>query len=320
MRRKPEEDPKMTIEKLREIKQSLGLTNHDISEISGVPFSTVQKVFSGTTRSPRKETILTLERSLRLPELLDDPYIKKLVAQPDGSGSADGDEPGTSGLPFDSSDMMRDGGAGTASRVGEVSPEYHTAAGAKRGKLDPDHLDRQGAYTANDLRRLPDNVRAELTDGFITIMETPSTIHQKLVLYIADQMLPCVEKHEECELLIAPVDVMLDRDDRTVVQPDLLVICDRGKDKVKNIYGAPDFIVEVCSPSTRKRDMIDKLGKYEHAEVREYWIVDPELESIIRYDFTDGLKMSQFTFNDKVTVSISGGECEVDFREVKAHL
>ena len=310
----------MSIQILKEIKQSLGLTNHDIAVVSGVPFSTVQKVFSGTTRSPRKETILALEKSLQLPSLLEHPYIKNLISQSDRNESDNTQTEHTAASGIDPSSFLIEKCNSTASIVSEMLPEYHTRSNNKYPKLDINNLDRQGSYTVKDLDRLPDNIRAELIDGVIIVMEAPSTTHQKILISILSQLYPCVEQHEECELLAAPVDVQLDCDNKTMVQPDILVTCDKKKDKIKNIYGAPDFIIEICSPSTRRKDMIDKLRKYDNAGVREYWIVDPESESITKYDFTKDMHMNQFTFEDTVNVSISDGKCEIDFKKVKAHM
>ena len=310
----------MTIEELKEIKRQYGLTNYDISQISGVPLSTVQKIFGGITRSPRKETILTLQRSLSLPALIENPYITQMFEGNDDLTPSPAETPYTDDESAGTAYSIDGTGSSTASHVGETLPEYHVRPKGKRNVLDINHLDRQGHYTIKDLQHLPDNIRAELIDGVITIMEAPSTTHQKIVLYITSQLLPCVEKHPECELLFAPVDVQLDCDNRTMVQPDILVLCDRKKDTIKNIYGAPDFVIEVCSPSSVRKDMMDKLKKYGHAGVREYWIVDPKKERVTKYDFTKDMEMDQFTFDDKVSVSISEGKCEIDFRDVKAHM
>ena len=207
-----------------------------------------------------------------------------------------------------------------AGKVAETLPEYHAKPKVRRQRLDINHLDRQGHYTIRDLSRLPDNIRAELIDGEIIIMEAPSTTHQKVLINMLSQFYSCTEKHAECELLAAPVDVQLDCDNKTMVQPDILITCDKSKDRIKNIYGAPDLVIEICSPSTRKKDMVDKLHKYENAGVREYWIVDPMEETVDKYVFSEILEIKHYTFDDKVTVTISDGECEIDFNEVKAHM
>ena len=86
---------------------------------------------------------------------------------------------------------------------------------------------------------------------------------------------------------MSPVDVQLDCDNKTMVQPDVLIICDPKKIQRFGIFGAPDFVLEVLSPSTRKKDLTLKLNKYIEAGVREYWVIDPEKKILIVYDFAE---------------------------------
>ena len=116
--------------------------------------------------------------------------------------------------------------------------------------------------------------------------------------------------------MIAPLDVQLDRDDRTMVQPDVLVVCDRSKVVRRCVYGAPDFVVEILSPSTWEKDMYVKLGKYESAGVREYWIVDPKKKRVLVYDFEHTDFPALYTFTDQIPVGIFAGECRVDFASI----
>ena len=84
---------------------------------------------------------------------------------------------------------------------------------------------------------------------------------------------------------IAPVDVQLDCDDKTMVEPDVIILCDRSKDINRCIYGAPDFVAEVLSKSTRRKDIGVKTYKYANAGVREYWMIDPKDMKVIVYTF-----------------------------------
>jgi Uma2 family endonuclease len=97
----------------------------------------------------------------------------------------------------------------------------------------------------------------------------------------------------DCTPFIAPVDVFLPDgvtdSTETVVQPDILVVCDQGKIKEDGIYGAPDFIAEILSPSTAYKDMSVKLKLYERSGVREYWMVNPDTGSVFRYTLKNGL-------------------------------
>lgn len=94
-----------------------------------------------------------------------------------------------------------------------------------------------------------------------------------------------IEKNQgACIPMFAPVDVQLDQDDKTMVQPDLMIVCDREKLTRQGGVGAPDFIIEILSESTRKKDSYLKLMKYQKAGVREYWLVDPDKKKVIVYD------------------------------------
>ena len=116
--------------------------------------------------------------------------------------------------------------------------------------------------------------------------------------------------------MMAPTDVHIMRDGRTMVQPDIFVVCDRSKFTKERIEGAPDFVIEVLSPSTRRKDMTVKLNKYSEAGVREYWIVDIDNSKVIVYLLDGDMIPRVYTFADKVPVAIFDNECEVDFAEI----
>ena len=120
--------------------------------------------------------------------------------------------------------------------------------------------------------------------------------------------------------LIAPCDVQLDCDDYTIVEPDVMIVCDKEKDIKSRIYGAPDFVAEVLSPSTRKKDMTLKLHKYQHAGVREYWILDPQERRILTYFLQDPFGFASYSMKDKVPVGIYNGACEIDFAPLHKQL
>ncbi|MBR6460961.1 MAG: Uma2 family endonuclease, partial [Verrucomicrobia bacterium] len=168
-----------------------------------------------------------------------------------------------------------------------------------------------------DYYALPDERRAELIDGVIYDMTAPATLHQLIAGEVYYQLRGYHKKHKlECVPLISPVDVQLDCDNRTMVQPDVLILCDLKKLKRRVVYGAPEFLMEVLSPSTRSKDQLLKLNKYYNAGCLEYWIVDSENERVIVYDFTKDKWPEVYTFNDKVPVGISEGKCEIDFSEI----
>ncbi len=175
---------------------------------------------------------------------------------------------------------------------------------------------RQGSYIIEDYYALPDDRRVELIDGWIYDMAAPSRLHQAILGRLHLQIAPCVDAHPECEIFFTPTDVCLDKNEWTMVQPDLFITCNREDDDIRRLNGAPDFIIEILSPSGRFHDMFRKLNKYRLAHVREYWIIDPEKQRITVYDFEhDELQMT-YIFGDTVPIGISKGECEVDFSEI----
>ena len=120
--------------------------------------------------------------------------------------------------------------------------------------------------------------------------------------------------------LVSPLDVQLNCDDRTMLQPDILVVCDRGKVIRKGIYGAPDLVMEILSPSSRSRDMVLKLNKYQDAGVKEYWVIDPDRRRIMVYDLGNDADLFIYDFEDVVPVGLFDGKCTIDFRKIYDHM
>ena len=147
-------------------------------------------------------------------------------------------------------------------------------------------------------------------------MSASTNIHQLFIGEIYFQIKSFIMKNKgDCIPFVSPADVQLDGadDNRTMVQPDVFIICNRDKIKRKNTVGAPDFILEVLSPSTRKKDMTNKLQKYMDAGVREYWIIDPDDGRIITYDLEHNCKIAIHTIHEKVPMMIYDGKLEIDF-------
>lgn len=176
---------------------------------------------------------------------------------------------------------------------------------------------KQGEFTLEDYYALPDDVRVELIDGVVYDMSSPLFSHQHMVFEIAVVLREFIKKKNgKCKVAISPLDVQLDCDEKTMVQPDIVILCDKNKIMKHGIYGAPDFVVEVLSPSTRKKDMTIKLSKYMNAGVREYWIVDIEKQRVLVYNWEQDDVLSIYGFHDKVQVGIFEGNCEVDFTRI----
>ena len=199
----------------------------------------------------------------------------------------------------------------------ESSPFYHRDAWELRESSFVYGSRKQGEYTIDDYYGLPEDRRVELIDGVIYDMASPSAVHQLISSEICSQLRSFIRsKGGSCIPFVAPFDVQLDMDDRTMVQPDVLVVCDRSKLITRCLYGAPDLAVEILSESTRRKDMFLKLQKYRNAGVREYWIVDPDRRKVVVYDLAQDELPVIYGFEDSSPVGIFNGECRIDFSEI----
>ena len=162
-------------------------------------------------------------------------------------------------------------------------------------------LAQEKVYTIDDIYALPDGERAELIDGQIYYMAPPKRIHQRLVHQLERIIGNYIEeKHGDCEVYPAPFAVFLNEDDKTYVEPDISVICDKNKLDDRGCFGAPDWIIEIVSPSTERMDYGIKLFKYRSAKVREYWIVNPSKQVVMVYDFEHELNTKLYSFDDTI--------------------
>lgn len=244
----------MTIKEMQERKRELGFTNEMLSQASGVPLSTVQKVLGGITLSPRRSTVEAL--SAALSETRKNP----------GSYITDDSQPL----------LLHDPAAAYASK---------------------DRL-----YTIKDIEALPEDVHAELIDGKIYYMNPPVRIHQHIIVkmlvtisnYISDQ-------NGSCEVYPSPFGVYLSGETgRDLLEPDLVVICNPDCLHDKGCMGAPDWVMEVISPSTKSRDYAIKLFKYRTAGVKEYWIVNPEKRIVSVYLFGEEEVVNIYGFDEVI--------------------
>ena len=227
----------MTIEEMQRRKKEFGYSNEKLAELSGVPLGTVQKVMSGSTKSPRQGTLEALARALNGQKEVPTRYPGEMI---DG--------------------CIR------------VLREPWGAYAAKKEE-----------YTIEDIYALPEGVRAELIDGEIYYMATPTRTHQKIVgeMYLA--VAGFVRSHGgACEVYIPPYAVYLNADNSIYLEPDLTVICDPAR-----------------------MDYLLKLFKYRTAGVREYWIINPEKRIVSVYSWIEGHESADmYSFGDEIPSGI----------------
>lgn len=160
-------------------------------------------------------------------------------------------------------------------------------------------------YTSEDYWTLPEGERAELIDGRLYAMAPPSFKHQKLVSELTQIFGQYIKSHDgNCEVIPAPFAVNLNADDETYVEPDISVICDKSKFTDHSCKGAPDLIIEIVSPSSRKMDYTTKNALYADAGVREYWIFDPAKERTTVYHYEVDAAPAIYTFDQAITAGI----------------
>ena len=180
-------------------------------------------------------------------------------------------------------------------------------------------LRKEVGYTYADYLTWDNDVRQELIDGVIYDMATPSRRHQAISFELGRQVGNYL-RGKPCRAYAAPFSVRLNADsfDDTVVEPDLVVVCDMSKLDDKGCVGAPDFVVEILSPSTASKDKVLKYRAYLNAGVREYWIVDPDAQTVHAHVLENGkYDVTIYHENDIAPIQVLEG-CEIDLTEVFA--
>ncbi|MBQ9360156.1 MAG: Uma2 family endonuclease [Lachnospiraceae bacterium] len=163
--------------------------------------------------------------------------------------------------------------------------------------------------------KLPEDVRVELIDGVfyekypadpITGMAAPNRKHQDIVTELVYKIRGYIDrKGGDCKIYPAPFAVRLKDGDKNTVEPDVSVICDKSKLTDDGCTGAPDWIIEIISPSNPGHDYIRKLNLYLDAGVREYWIINPLERLVSVYEFGKGITApKEYSFDDEISAGI----------------
>lgn len=316
----------MTLEEMKNKKTELGLTNEMISQSSGIPLSTIQKIMSGATKAPRRVTLEAIETVLLTEEQKKERSVARSVSKNSGFSYEPPKERPTyavreampnyntlhnleSDTPYaveiGSPHAVENGNPYAVERnkpyPTETNKSYATInkSGAHAPQTQAEK--KNGEYTLDDYYALPDERRAELIDGVFYDMAAPAVIHQKILGELFVLFRECFNAREdECEVFVAPCDVRLDCDNKTMVQPDIFLICHPYDLGAKALDGAPDLTLEILSPATRAKDMLLKLHKYQNAGVKEYWIVDPDRHVVMVYWFENEAMNELHGINEEI--------------------
>ena len=209
----------------------------------------------------------------------------------------------------------------SVSFVCEGEAEYNagsTALNFKPGQqVSGGTIKKPGEYTVEDYMALPDGDRKELIDGVFYDMATPLFIHQAVAASLFYKIQSFIKENKgDCIAVMAPSAVQLDCDDKTMVEPDIYIICNRDKIKRFGVYGAPDFVLEVLSDSTRNKDLKIKSFKYMNAGVREIWYIDLKTRTLITYYEGDDYLPAIHPLEGSLGLAIYDGRLEINLAEL----
>jgi len=170
-----------------------------------------------------------------------------------------------------------------------------------------DEFDENGRYTYADYLQWEGPQRYQLFNGEAFQMASPSVTHQGILMGLSSKFDNWLQG-KPCKVFASPLDVRLfpqkDNSDNTVLQPDLLVVCDKDKLAKGSVNGAPDLVIEIVSPSNNYRELFLKFQYYLEAGVREYWVIEPEEKKVQVHVYENGRYISA-VYKDSARISVA---------------
>jgi len=186
-----------------------------------------------------------------------------------------------------------------------------------------DEYEKNRRYTYADYLKWEGQERFQLINGEVFQMASPSVAHQALLMVLSAKFDNWLQG-KSCRAFASPLDVRLfpreDKSDNTVVQPDLLVVCDKSKLGKGSVDGAPDLVIEIVSPSNTHSELFLKFNYYLKAGVREYWVIDPDMKKVVVHIYENGRYISSnYEDNESIPVSVLPG-LEISLEELWARI
>ena len=282
----------MTVAELKAKKKELKITTYELSRMADVPNGTLSKILTGETKNPSHATMEKLEQILMREEM-----ERRLTAYRIAMGQYFENNPSGSQKEFEEiyrrENHLNDAPIYLSTRVSE-EPFVYGATVRQDTRVT----------TEDPVMRLGGRDR-ELIDGTIITCDMPGVAHQDMVERIGEQIRSYIKANGgTCKVYVAGLNVYLDEDEYTLVIPDVVVVCNQEKLKDKGLYGAPDWVIEVVSPSTREVDYHKKLYKYMSAGVREYWIVDMDREMVSVCTNGEPMQVTIYHFGEEIPVEL----------------
>ena len=299
----------MNIADLKERKKELKLTTQQLAYLAELPVGTVSKIMTGETKNPSYATVEKLEKALLHKEM-----VSRIEAYREAFHKY---------LQENQGDIDIDTKKFEDKYRSENNLDNAPIPFARKKKMNNSvegNLAKSVDYriTTSILGELGEDKYVELLDGRLLIDQAPGLEHQIIVQNLGKILDKFIEGNNgRCKVFNVGVNVFLDEDEYTMLIPDVAVICDESRLDEKGIIGAPDFVIEVVSDSTRHIDYNEKMHKYMGAGVREYWIVDPEKERITVYLEGEPMMVYVYGFDDEVPVEIYDGMLTICGREIK---
>lgn len=296
----------MDVTELKERKKRLKLTSASLADLAGLPVSTVSKIMTGETKNPSYITVEKLDRALSHEEMMH-----RIKAYREALFQYMKEHPEN---PVDQREFekkyRRD------NHLSNVPLPFAVPEGTKDtyGNLA---LRSHERVTTEILHEIGEDKMIELLDGHLIFNEAPSLSHQMLVQMLGKKIDGFIEEdHGKCRMFNVGVNVYPDEDEETLLIPDIAVLCDDARLFEGGIMGAPDWIIEVVSESTRHRDYNEKMHKYMCSGTREYWIIDPAGERVTTYISGEPMMASIYSFEDVIPVRIYEGALEIRMKEM----